>query len=68
MGLVKGPIIEDEEMEVGRSGGGQLLQEELKEATVECRQLQKEALPCRRFHRSIQIETLEPIGGRYHRL
>ena len=68
VGLVKGPIIEDEEMEVGRSGGGQLLQEELKERAAERGQLQKEALACRRFHRPIQVETLEPIGGREHGL
>ena len=65
---MKGPSIEDEEMEVGRRGGGQLFQEELEEAAVQCGQLQKEALACRRFHSPIQIETLEPIGGRYYGL
>ena len=68
MGLVKGAIIEDEEMKVGRRSGGPLLQEELKERAVERGQLQKEALPRRRFHRPIQIETLEPIGSREHGL
>ena len=68
MGLVKGAIIEDEEMKVGRRGGSQLLQEELKERAAERGQLQKEALACRRFHGPIQIETLEPIGGREHGL
>ena len=66
-GLVKGPIIEDEEMEVVRRGGGHLLQEELEEG-VERGQLQKEALTRRRFHGSIQIETLDPRGGRDHGL
>ena len=64
MGLVKGAIIKDEEMEVVRGSGSQLLQEELKEGTVQCGEFQKEALTRRRFHGSIQIETLEPVGGR----
>jgi len=68
VGLVKGAIIEDEEMEVGGRSSGQLLQEELKERAVERRQLQQEALARRRFHGAIQIETLEPIGGREHGL
>ena len=68
VGLVKGAIIEDEEMEVGRRRGGPLLQEELKEGTVKGRQLQKEALACRGFYGPIQRETLEPIGGRDHGL
>ena len=68
VGLVKGPIIEDEEMEVGGRSGSQLLQEELKEGAGQCGQLQKEALARRRFHGPIQIETLEPIGSRDHGL
>ena len=65
---MKGAIIKDEEMEVGGRRGGQLLQEELKEAAGEGGQLQKEALARRRFHGAIQIQTLEPIGGRDHGL
>ncbi len=65
---MKGPIIEDEEMEVGRRSGGQLLQEELKERAGQRGQLQKEALARRRFRGPIQIETLESIGGRDHGL
>ena len=65
---MKGAIIEDEEMEMVRSGSGHLLQEELKEGAVERGQLQKEALTRRRFHGPIQIEALEPIGGRDHGL
>ena len=53
--------------EGGRSGG-QLLQEEVKEGSVEGRQLQQEALACRRFHSPLQLETLEPLGGRHHGL
>ena len=67
-GLVKGAIIEDEEMEVGRGGGSHLLQEEVKEGAGERGEFQKEALACRRFHGSIQRETLEPVGGRDHGL
>ena len=63
-GLVKGAIIKDEEMEVVRGGGSQLLQEELEEGAGERGEFQKEALARRRFHGPIQIQTLEPIGGR----
>ena len=66
--LVKGAIIKDEEMKVGRGGGSQLLQEELEEGTGERGEFQKETLTRRRFHGSIQREALEPVGGRDHGL
>ena len=53
---------------MGGRRGGQLLQEELKEAAGEGGQLQKEALARRRFHGPMQIQTLELIGGRDHGL
>jgi hypothetical protein len=43
---VKSPVIEQEEREAGRIGGGEVVEEELKALGIESGQFQKEALPC----------------------
>lgn len=52
-GFVKGPIIEQEEMEVGGIGGSEVIEEELKAVRIERGQFQKEALPCERRDRAV---------------
>jgi hypothetical protein len=67
-GFVKRAIIEQEEMEADRIGGGQVVEEELKAVRIEGGQFQKETLPGEGFYRAVEVETLEAIGGRHHRL
>jgi hypothetical protein len=65
---VKGPIIEQQQVEAGGISGGELIEEELKALRIEERQFEKEALPGPRFHRPVQVETLEAVGRGQERL
>jgi len=65
---VKRAIIEQEEMEVGRSDGSEVVEEELKALRIESGQFQKEALAGERRDRTVQVETLEAIRRGQERL
>jgi hypothetical protein len=67
VGFVKGPIIEQEQMEAGGIGGGKMVEEELKAVRIESGQCEKEALARERFNGAVQIETLEVICCRQER-
>jgi hypothetical protein len=58
---VKGPIVEQQQMEARGSKSSKVLEEELKALSIQDRQFQKEALPRPRFNRPVQIKTREAI-------
>jgi hypothetical protein len=66
--FVERPIIEQEEREAGRVGGGKMIEEQLKALRIEGGQFQKEALPRERLDRAVQVEALEMIGRRQERV
>jgi hypothetical protein len=66
--FVKRPIIEQEELEAGRLGGGKMIEEQWKALGIEGGQFQKEALPRERLDRAVQVEALEMIGRERERL
>lgn len=68
LGFVKGPIVEQQEMETGGIGSREVIEEELKARSIKQRQFQKEALARQRFDGAIEVETLEAISGREQRL
>lgn len=61
--FVKGPVIEEHEMEAGGVSGREVIEEELKALRIEEGQFQKETLAGERFHRAIQVQTLKAIGS-----
>lgn len=61
---MKGPIVEQEEVEGGGISSGKVLQKELKALSIQERQFQKEALARLGLDRPVQIETLEAIRRR----
>jgi hypothetical protein len=65
---VKCAIIEQEEMEAGGSGGGKVVEEELKALSIEDGEFQEEARARERFNGPLQGETLEAVGGRHTRV
>lgn len=68
MGFVKGPIIEQEQVEAGGVGGGKMVEDEVKAVRIEGRQFEKEALARQRLDRAVQVESLEVIRRRQERL
>ena len=65
---MKGPIIEQQQMEAGGISGGKMIKKELRAWGVEPRQFHKEALPRPRFHCAVQGETLEAVRRGQERL
>jgi hypothetical protein len=66
--FVKGPIIEEEEMEASGIGGRKVVEEQLKALRIESGQFEKETLAAEGFYSPVHVETLEAIGGGHHRL
>ena len=58
---MKRPIVQQEEMEASRIGGGKMVEEELKALRIQSWHFQKEALAGEWFDRPVQREKLEVI-------
>ena len=65
---MKCAIIEQEEREAGGSGGGKVVEEELKALSIEGGEFQEEARARERFNGPLPVETLEAVGGRHTRV
>ena len=63
LSFVKGSMVEPEEVEALGSHGGEVVEEELKELSLESRQFEQEALAGQGFNRSLQVEALKAKGG-----
>jgi hypothetical protein len=64
LGFVKGPVVQQEQMEASGSQSGEVIEEELKALSIQERQFQKEALSRQWFDCPVQVETLEAIRRR----
>lgn len=60
--FMKGAIVEQEEVEGVRIGGGEVVEEELKALGIKGRQLEEEVVAGEGFDYAIQIEALKTIG------
>ena len=67
-GFVPGAIVEHQDVDRIRKGGGKAIEPHLEGAAVEIRQFKKEVRPSRRFDGAIEIEILELVRDGGHRL